>query len=502
MRYSSQEVKRTYVVSFLRVVFSIVLSHSRHTRKIIVEWFRGIIYQRDHTQCPKGQCAGIRRTCFIYGVFLEFLISLPAFVKVGGAFTGILVLSRLRLSLGLSMIIAALLLALWNGSGMAGSGRVFYALGEPTNVLLLCVILLLLIFSDALSSSGRMEKTVGALRTLFKSDRLLVAGLPALIGLLPMPGGALFSAPFVASADSGNHLKPHLKTAINYWFRHIWEFWWPLYPGVILAMQYAKLPVWLFFLIQAPFSLFAIFGGWLFMLRTVSHRSGPAYPEAHAKQAFSTLAPVGVLVAISIAGSSVLPMAGVRPSIANLCSMLLGLVVVISWIGAADRAAFRKTLGILKKQSTWSLMLVVAGALLFSATLSIPVPGTGATLVSQMRDEFMRLGVPFFLLAFIIPFISGMVTGIAVAFVGASFPIIFALLGDHPPLHSLIATTSLAFVSGHMGEMLSPVHICFLVSKEYFKTSLRLSYRYLLGPAFIMALAVALVCCGYYFFIR
>ena len=398
------------------------------------------------------------------------------------------------------MIIASFLLALWNGSGIRGSGRVFYALCEPTNVLLLCVILFLLFFSDVLSSSGRMEKTVNALRTFFKSDRLLVAGLPALIGLLPMPGGALFSAPFVASADSGNQLKPHLKTAINYWFRHIWEFWWPLYPGVILAMQYAQLPVWLFFLIQAPFTMFAIFGGWLFMLRTVPHHSGPAYPEAHVNQALSTLAPVGLLVAISIAGSSVLPMVGVRPSIANLCSMLLGLVAVISWIGATDRAAFRKTLKIFTKQSTWSLMLVVAGALLFSATLSIPAAESGATLVSQMRDEFINLGVPFFLLAFIIPFISGLVTGIAVAFVGASFPIIFALLGDHPPFHSLIATTSLAFVSGHMGEMLSPVHICFLVSKAYFKTSLRFSYRYLWGPALIMTLAVALVCSGYYFF--
>lgn len=439
---------------------------------------------------------------FLNNAFLEFLFTLPAFIKVGIAFMGILVLSRLRIPLGLSMVVATLLLALWNGSGIGGCGRVLCALGEPVNFLLLCVILLLLLFSDVLSSSGRMEKTVGALRTLLKSDRLLVAGLPALIGLLPMPGGALFSAPLVASADSGNQLRPHHKTAINYWFRHIWEFWWPLYPGVILAMQYAGLPVWLFFLIQAPFTVFAIFGGWLFMLRTVPHHAGPAYPPAHLSYALSTLAPVGLLVVISLAGSSILPMAGVKPSLANLCSMLLGLVVVISWIGTVDRAAFRKTLKILTKQSTWSLMLVVAGALLFSAILTIPAAGSKATLVAQMRDEFMNLGVPFALLAVIIPFISGMVTGIAVAFVGASFPIIFALLGDHPPLHSLIATTSLAFVSGYLGEMLSPVHICFLVTKEYFKTSLRSSYRYLWGPAATLALAMTLLCGGYYFFIQ
>jgi hypothetical protein len=41
---------------------------------------------------------------------------------------------------------------------------------------------------------------------------------------------------------------------------------------------------------------------------------------------------------------------------------------------------------------------------------------------------------------------------------------------------------SLAYASGYMGMMLSPVHICFLVSKDYFKASLLASYRHLYKP--------------------
>ena len=43
-----------------------------------------------------------------------------------------------------------------------------------------------------------------------------------------MPAGALFSAPFVAAVDEGGELESSHKVAINYWFRHIWEDWWPL----------------------------------------------------------------------------------------------------------------------------------------------------------------------------------------------------------------------------------------------------------------------------------
>ncbi|MBN1129724.1 MAG: DUF401 family protein [Chitinispirillaceae bacterium] len=424
-------------------------------------------------------------------------------MKVGIAFSAILILSRLRIPLGISMIACTIALAAWSGGDPGACIQVLSALALPVNILLLCVILLLLIFSGVLSSSGRMEKTVNAFRSWLKSDRLLFAGLPALIGLLPMPGGALFSAPMVASADNDHRLKADHKTAINYWFRHIWEYWWPLYPGVILAVQYSGLPIGVFFLVQLPFTVAMAFGGYWFLLRRVPHR------EIHDTDRLqrpcdilSTLGPVAVLVTFSIAGSALLPVTGVPSSLANLYAMLAGLIMVIAWVGAADRAAFGKTLALLTKPATWSLMLVVAGALLFSACLRMPVNHGATTLVSLMRDECIAMGIPFVLIAAIIPFISGMVTGIAVGFVGASFPIIFALLGQHPPTNELLATTSLAFVSGHLGQMLSPVHICLLVTKEYFKTSLRATYRFLWKPSLLVAIAMVLLCGGYYLFIR
>jgi hypothetical protein len=448
-------------------------------------------------QLPQGQPDNGHR-----GARVEFLLVLPASFKVCGAFAGILLLHRFGLPLGWSMLIATALLSLWSGTGAGGIAALFHSFLMPNNCLLMAVVLLLLLFTESLTVSGRLEKTVSAFRALFRHDRMLLGGLPALIGLLPMPGGALFSAPLVASADSGCRLPSDLKVAINYWFRHIWEFWWPLYPGVILALQYCALPAGLFFLIQAPFTLAAVAGGYLFQLRRVAKCHSEPTRTLVLRDSLSSLSLIGLLVAVSVTASSLLPLAGMSGTLANLLGMTGGLLIALAWIFFRNPGIMTRSAAMLRKSSTWSLMLVVAGALAFSAVLQLPTGRHGATLVSLMRNEFLSLGIPLVLVTLLIPFVSGMVTGIAVGFVGASFPIIFALLGPDPPLNLLLATTSLAYGAGFLGEMLSPVHICLVVTKEYFKSPLLPVYRYLLGPAALLAGTVAVLSCAYYFMFK
>ena len=56
-----------------------------------------------------------------------------------------------------------------------------------------------------------------------------------LIGLLPMIGGAMFSAPMVEEASQGLNVSRERKTFVNYWFRHSLETIFPLYPSLVLA---------------------------------------------------------------------------------------------------------------------------------------------------------------------------------------------------------------------------------------------------------------------------
>jgi len=92
----------------------------------------------------------------------------------------------------------------------------------------------------------------------------------------------------------------------------------------------------------------------------------------------------------------------------------------------------------------------------------------------------------------LIPFVSGLATGLAVGFVGASFPIVFSLLGESPSTGAVLSMTVLAYSFGYMGMILSPVHICLIVSNRHFRTQVQHSIGGLLKPALSVLLGVML----------
>jgi len=444
---------------------------------------------------------------------MEFLVNLPASIKVGLSFFGILVAYRFGLGLGYAILVFAIVLTLWTGTGpLAGLSYQAHSLLSPENYLLLVVILLLLFFTEALDKTGRMKRTITALEQWLKSPRLLLAGLPALVGLLPMPGGALFSAPMVAAVDPDQALKPPHKAAINYWFRHIWEYWWPLYPGIILAIKYSGLSSGLFFLIQMPFTLAAAASGYAFIMRGVGRgERKEKRGKLDIREAGSTLWPIAVLVIVSLAGSFLLPSAaGMSRTLANIVAMVVGLVAGLVMIFWKNTDAFSPSVTMFAKKNTWEMMLLVLGIQIFSGALTVPflpasaltVPFSHSTLVMSMRDEFLGLGIPIVIVIALVPFISGAVTGVAFGFVGASFPIVFALLGPSPSLNVVLAATTLAYGCGYMGMILSPVHICFVVTNEYFKSRMFDTYRYILAPALCIFVAGCIMSASYYFFVR
>ena len=106
--------------------------------------------------------------------------------------------------------------------------------------------------------------------------------------------------------------------------------------------------------------------------------------------------------------------------------------------------------------------------------------------MSQMRSELNCWGFPIIFIIMFLPFISGMTTGLTIGFVGASFPIIMSLIGPNPGIREVLSTTVFAYTFGYMGMILSPVHICLIVTNEHFKTSLTDSMIKLIRPALIV----------------
>jgi integral membrane protein (TIGR00529 family) len=115
----------------------------------------------------------------------------------------------------------------------------------------------ILILSELLQSSGQLARLSQSIVDLFGLYRVTYTVLPALIGLLPMPGGALFTAPLMDDV-SADIIPPHKKTLINFWFRHIWEYSWPMYPALLLAASLSQVDRNQMALLQFPLTVIAL----------------------------------------------------------------------------------------------------------------------------------------------------------------------------------------------------------------------------------------------------
>jgi len=69
----------------------------------------------------------------------------------------------------------------------------------------------------------------------------------------------------------------------------------------------------------------------------------------------------------------------------------------------------------------------------------------------------------------LLPFVAGLVTGVGFGYVGLAFPIILGLIPSGFPLEAGVV---LAGAFGYAGMMLSPLHVCMVVSAEHFGTGL------------------------------
>jgi hypothetical protein len=98
-------------------------------------------------------------------------------------------------------------------------------------------------------------------------------------------------------------------------------------------------------------------------------------------------------------------------------------------------------------------------------------------LLPAASRDLAESGIPLTLIVVMLPLLAGLIMGIAVGFVGASFPIIVSLMIAAGDGASPVATLALAYCSGYMGMMLSPVHLCLLVTSDYFSAKLSAVYR-------------------------
>jgi len=416
----------------------------------------------------------------------------PVLLKILGIFALVLILTRCKLNLGVSLILGAVAVALWFGHSLADT-LLLTAQGilTPNALFLYLVVFLIVVLSSLLESSGMMRRLLTIVRSLVVSRRAVLALLPALIGFLPMPGGAAFSAPIVNAADDAEQLSPDQKTAINYWFRHVWEYWWPLYPGALLTWELSGLTFVQFASIQIPLTVLSLALGAVFLLLPLRLGVRAAIrPTIPFLDMLITATAIALPMVSFVVGLTIEQRTGLV--VGKFLPMIPGLLASLLWVQWFAPSGKEFWLCSIANRRIWLLILTVVGVMAFSSALRLPVRLSGESGLLAVREipaldllhqDLKTWRIPPILVMMIIPFLAGLVTGLAYGFVGTSLPIVMTLAGENPTVAHTMSCVVMGYAFGYIGMMLSPIHICLLVSKEYFNASLSMVYKKIIMPA-------------------
>jgi len=119
------------------------------------------------------------------------------------------------------------------------------------------------------------------------------------------------------------------------------------------------------------------------------------------------------------------------------------------------------------------------------------VDASGAA--NALFGDMQTAGLSHAVILIALPLLIGFASGMSSAMVGISIPLLVPFLISGGTVDG--AALMLAFGAGGMGHMLSPMHLCLVLSAEYFHARLASVYRLLLPPAIAIVISLA----GLYF---
>ena len=382
-----------------------------------------------------------------------------------------------QIQLGTTLLVAAAVLGLMGGLGPAGLwGALFSTLTSSVTLTLILSVILLGLFNSLMKETGLLEKFMSGLYTMIADRRLIASILAMLVGLMPILGGAVFSAPLVEEASADLKLQPERKAAINVFFRHIIYLLYPLYPAMIITVELTGLNLGRVLLNNVPAAMIALFLSLVLMFKGTGPFRISIKPDAGALLA---ILPVSLsmllMILLAVWANLYFPLA----ILAGLAAAFASFILYPGNIVKAKNGMFFKN--IMRDGFQYRVLMAILGIMFLQEVLK----GTG--VLEESLGQLLGSGIPLYLLAITAPLMVSLLTGDNTAAMGILLPTFLVLDGfGGPGIYSFVA---LMYVSAFLGNVISPVHICLSLTKEFFQAELGKIYRYLAPPLFAALLA-------------
>ncbi|MGC8998044.1 MAG: DUF401 family protein [Candidatus Bathyarchaeia archaeon] len=407
-------------------------------------------------------------------------------VVISFCFLGVLLYRRVNL--GITLTATAVLLALLSLDWRSIPGIAYATVDPLKSEGLLAISVILATFgimwlSQLYKETGEIAKLSDSLSRIIKNPKIVLSVLPAVIGFLPVAGGALMSAPIVDSEAEKLKLKPERKAYVNLWFRHTIFPVYPLSQPLIVTAALTGIAIFSIILLQIPTVIVMVAVGFLVgFWKIPSVKSGEDSETARSnatlelKRFLKSFSPILVTIVVAVfidALSYGLSRLGFDVLIATFAG-LVALVII-------SRMSRNFLVKPIKEWGIYGVTLAVYGAFLLRKVID-------ASGFSEVFKQFVASGnVDVALPLIVIPSVLGFLTGSPLGAIAISVPVLKAEVLTFSP-----KTAALLYISAYLGYTIAPTHLCFTFTADYFKSPLGKVYKYVI-PSFIVTFATAVL---------
>jgi integral membrane protein (TIGR00529 family) len=370
-----------------------------------------------------------------------------------------------RKSLMVSMFVGALILGIFTLSPSELASELWSSFVDLSVILLAFAVGLIPLIGGGLSKSGQMDDLVRNMRI---GKKAFLAASPALVGMLPMPGGALLSAPLIEKA--GEDIPQEKKAGLNVWFRHILYLIYPLSPALMVSIKLANLDIYQVLPYLASFLVFSLALGYFFFLRSIRGRMD--YAEKFSLK--KLLTPLTIIVIAPLLDFII---KAVFPGLIKEAATLIGVATSLTLVIAIGRIGLKDFCQISRKAKPWDFALIIIGMMVFYNVFK----------ASSIPELIAEVQITPETLCVIVGFLLGFATGriqLPAAIIIPLFSTKFGAMA--PPVFAIM------FFSIFLGYVLTPVHPCIAFSTKFFHVDLKDFFKEV-GPPALIAFVVSFI---------
>jgi integral membrane protein (TIGR00529 family) len=365
------------------------------------------------------------------------------------------ILSKKKISIGIAICTSAIFMAFLGGLGIRDLLNVFIDTFFNFNKLQQFIIIIeISVLGVLLRRYEIINKIIEYLTKLVRSNRMTLMFIPALIGFLSVPGGAIISAPFVDKLGEEADLTKSNRAIINLVYRHIAMHIMPYSPGFLLVASLApQISVYKMIGLNLTFVIPYVISGYYLYVRQVKNEPGPPLTDVlpNLLNLLKYTAPVYVSVLLNLIFC-----------IPFYIGMLANLLIV--YLINPNKSFFSDAVRAININVLYSLI----GVYLIQG-----IVGQMESLTSFFTYIFSNPGT--ILLGIIgSSFFLGLTTGFQATSLGVVLPLLVSL-----PISAnrLLLYGHMTFAWGFVGYFFSPLHLCQLFTCEYLKVPIQDLYK-------------------------